>query len=662
MITRETIDKIFDAVRVEEVIGDFVQLKRSGSNLKGLSPFTNEKTPSFMVSPAKQIWKDFSSGKGGNAVSFLMEHEHYTYPEALRYLARKYGIEVVETQRSDEEIKSRTERESMYVLTEFARDFFHRYMREDEMGKAVGLSYFKERGYRDETIDAFQLGYAPDRQDAFTKTALEKGYRLEYLVKTGLTIDKGDRKLDRFRGRVIFPIHSMSGRVLGFAGRILKSGAKAAKYVNSPASEIYDKSKILYGIYHAKQSIAKQDNCFLVEGYTDVITLYQSGITNVVASSGTALTPQQIRLIKRLTDNITVLFDGDEAGIRASLRGIDLLLEQGMNVRVVLFPGGEDPDSYARKVGSEELKSYLDTGSSDFIHFKISLFNEEARKDPVQKTRLAHDIIRSIAVIPDRIKREVYTKECARLMDISEEVLFADLSRQVARYHKEKARQALREEKTVDDTLTVVQPRQETYGKIDRLEVLESEVLRLLLNYGNLDTLLYDYHIRYDEDGEWVLEKFEYESKVVDDIIKNLQKDEIAFSRPVFSKIFELVLESYRQHGKVEVEEILKRSGAALVEYISEIVYALDEKYSVSQNWSKKSVYVTPRESQIPTALRLALIRLRIILIDKLIEERHAKLQDNGTGEPERKQLLDEIQSYLKVKNVLKSKFNLSQI
>lgn len=348
MISKTTIDAVFETARVEEVIGDFVQLKKSGSNFKGLSPFSDERTPSFMVSPVKQIWKDFSSGKGGNAVAFLMEHEHFTYPEAIKYLAKKYNIEVEETEQTDEQKEQANERESMYVVSEFAKDYFHKTLINSEQGKAIGLSYFKERGFTEETIEKFQLGYSPDVWDAFTSEAIRKGYKLEFLEKTGLTIVKEEKQFDRFKGRVMFPIHSLSGRVLGFGGRILTNEKKAAKYLNSPESEIYHKSKVLYGIYYAKQAIAKEDNCYLVEGYTDVIQLHQLGIENVVSSSGTALTPEQIRLINRLTPNITVLFDGDAAGQRASLRGIDLILEQGMNVKVCSFPEGEDPDSFSK--------------------------------------------------------------------------------------------------------------------------------------------------------------------------------------------------------------------------------------------------------------------------------------------------------------------------
>ena len=359
MISKSTIDSVYEAARVEEVIGDFVQLKRAGSNFKGLSPFSDERSPSFMVSPAKGIWKDFSSGKGGNAIAFIMEHEHFTYPEAIRYLARKYNIEIEETVASEEEKALIDARESMYLVLEYAKKYFHDKMLNSDEGQAIGLSYFKERGFTMDTIKKFSLGFSPEQWDAFSKEALGQGYKLEFLESTGMTINKEDRLTDRFRGRVMFPILSMSGRVLGFGGRILGNDKKAAKYLNSPESDVYHKSKVLYGLFQAKQSIAKLDTCYLVEGYTDVIQMHQAGIENVVSSSGTALSPDQIRLINRLTKNITVLFDGDAAGLRASLRGIDLILEEGMNVKVCGFPDGEDPDSFAKKHSTEQLEEYL---------------------------------------------------------------------------------------------------------------------------------------------------------------------------------------------------------------------------------------------------------------------------------------------------------------
>ena len=431
MISKATIDTVFETARVEEVIGDFVQLKRAGSNFKGLSPFSDERSPSFMVSPAKGIWKDFSSGKGGNSVAFLMEHEHFTYPEAIRYLARKYNIEIEETELTDAEKANTDIRESMYLVSEFAKDYFYQTLLKSEEGKAIGLSYFKERGFTTETIEKFSLGYSPETWDAFTKEALGKGYKLEFLESTGLTIPREDRPFDRFKGRVMFPIQSMSGRTLGFGGRILSNDKKAAKYLNSPESDIYHKSKVLYGIYHAKQAIAKENNCYLVEGYTDVIQFHQSGIENVVSSSGTALTPDQIRLINRLTKNITVLFDGDAAGLRASIRGIDLILEEGMNVKVCSFPDGEDPDSFAKKTSYDNLVAYLDENAKDFIQFKASLLMKEAKNDPIKKADLIRDMVVSISKIPDRIQREIYIQECSRIMDISEQVLQSTLAQLV---------------------------------------------------------------------------------------------------------------------------------------------------------------------------------------------------------------------------------------
>src|SRR5690554_3298281 len=400
MITKNTIDAIFDATRVEEVIGDFVSLKKSGSNYKGLSPFTDERTPSFMVSPAKQIWKDFSSGKGGNAVSFLMEHEHFTYPEALRYLAKKYNIEIEETEQTDEDKQLVNEKESLFLVSEFAKKYFEETLWKTDEGQSIGLSYFKERGFSKNTIEKFGLGYSPDRWEAFTAEALQKGYNLDYLEKTGLTVVKEDKKFDRFKGRVMFPIQSLSGRVLGFGGRILGNDKKMAKYLNSPESDIYHKSKVLYGIFHVKQAISKEDSCILVEGYTDVIQMHQAGIENVVASSGTALTTDQIRLIQRLTQNVTVLFDGDAAGLRASLRGIDMILEAGMNVRVCAFPEGEDPDSMARNLSYDDLRAYLESNQTDFIRFKVNVLLKDAANDPLKKAEVIKEIVTSISKIP----------------------------------------------------------------------------------------------------------------------------------------------------------------------------------------------------------------------------------------------------------------------
>ena len=429
MISKDTIERVFSTLQIEEVIGDFVQLKRSGANYKGLSPFSDEKTPSFMVSPAKGIWKDFSSGKGGNAVTFVMEVEHCSYPEAIRYIARKYNIEIEESEISSQEKEAAQERDSLYIVTEYAATWFKKQMLETTTGRNVALSYFRSRDINDAMIERFALGYCPDDWDSFTHSALEAGYKKEYLEKTGLTIFREDGKcMDRFRSRVIFPIHTFSGRVAGFGGRTMQSEKSIAKYLNSPESDIYHKSDILYGIYQGKNAIIKQDSCYLVEGYMDVISMHQSGIENVVASSGTSLTEGQIRQIKRLTQNITVLYDGDAAGIRASFRGIDMLLAAGMNVRVLSFPDGDDPDSFARKHTATELLNYLEEERTDFIDFKARMLLDEAQGDPILKSRLVRDIVVSISKIADHIKRELYIKECSRIMDVSEASLFRELS------------------------------------------------------------------------------------------------------------------------------------------------------------------------------------------------------------------------------------------
>jgi DNA primase len=438
MIDQATVERIHEASKFVEVVSEFVTLKKRGVNYIGNCPFHNEKTPSFTVSPSKEIFKCFGCGKGGNSVHFIMEHESISYVEALRYLANKYHIEIQEKELSPEEISLHTDRESMLVLNSYAQKYFSTILHQHQEGKSIGLTYFKERGFRQDIIDKFQLGYCLEERDAFTKEALKNGYKKEYLVKTGLTFE-GDNNYfaDRFRGRVMFPVHSLSGKVVAFGGRVLKTEAKTAKYLNSPESEIYHKSNELYGIYFAKQSIVKSDCCYLVEGYTDVISMHQAGIENVVASSGTALTAGQIRLIRRFSTNITVIYDGDAAGIKASIRGIDLLLEEGMNVKVLLLPDGEDPDSFARKQNASELIAYINQNQTDFIGFKTKLLLEDAGKDPVKKALLITDIVKSIAIIPDNIIRSVYVRECSKMLDIEESVLYNEINR-ISKNKKEK--------------------------------------------------------------------------------------------------------------------------------------------------------------------------------------------------------------------------------
>ncbi|MEC9195401.1 MAG: DNA primase [Bacteroidota bacterium] len=464
MISRSTIDQVYETARLEEVIGEYITLKKSGANFKGLSPFTQERTPSFMVSPAKQIWKDFSSGKGGNVIAFLMEHEHFTYPEAIRHLAKKYNIEIEETELSPEEKQIKDTRESMFLVAQYAADFFVKNLWETQEGKSIGLTYFKERGFEDETLKKFALGYSPESYDALSKKAENEGFKLDFLEKTGLVIVNEDRKVDRFRGRVIFPIRSMSGRVQGFGARILTQNSKTAKYLNSPESDIYNKSKALYGIFESKQSIAKKDLCFLVEGYTDVIQMHQSGITNVVSSSGTALSVDQIRMINRLTSNIVVLYDSDAAGLRASLRGIDLILEQGMNVRVCTFPKGEDPDSFAQSRSLQEINIFLEEHSKDFIQFKASLLSDEGKNNPISKAETIREIVESIHKIPDAIKQEIYIQSCAEIMQISEDVLFRALAQ-----INQKNNQKLTKKFIPSEPVALIKKTADSEAKVDRI-------------------------------------------------------------------------------------------------------------------------------------------------------------------------------------------------
>ena len=463
MISRQSIDRVFSEARIEEVVGDFVVLKRAGANYKGLSPFNDEKTPSFVVSPAKGIWKDFSSGKGGNMVTFVMEVEHCSYPEAIRYIAKKYNIEIKERELSDEEKFVQSERESLFIVNNFARDYFQNILKNHVDGRSIGMAYFRNRGFRDDIIEKFQLGYCTDSHDAFAQEAIQKGYKKEYLVKTGLCYETDDHRLrDRFWGRVIFPVHTLSGKVVAFGGRVLASATKGVKvkYVNSPESDIYHKSNELYGIYFAKQAIVKQDRCFLVEGYTDVISMHQSGIENVVASSGTALTPGQIRMIHRFTNNMTVLYDGDAAGIKASIRGIDMLLEEGMNVKVCLLPDGDDPDSFARKHNSTEFQAFISEHETDFIRFKTNLLLEDAGRDPIKRAELIGNLVQSISVIPEAIVRDVYIKECAQLLHIEDKLLVSEVAKRRETQAEKRAEQTERDRRIAERAASMSQGEQ----------------------------------------------------------------------------------------------------------------------------------------------------------------------------------------------------------
>ena len=648
MILKSTIDAVFETARLEEVIGDFVQLKKSGSNYKGLSPFSEERTPSFMVSPVKQIWKDFSSGKGGNVVAFLMEHEHFSYPEAIRFLAKKYNIEIEETEQNDEQKAAAGNRESMYLVSTYAMSFFKDTLWESTQGKAIGLSYFKERGFTDETILQFELGYSPNEWTALTDASLKAGYQLSFLEQTGLTIVKEDKKFDRFKGRVMFPIHSMSGRVLGFGGRILIQDKKAAKYMNSPESEIYNKSKILYGLYQAKQRIAKEDNCFLVEGYTDVIQMHQSGVKNVVSSSGTALTPEQIRLIRRLTPNITVLFDGDAAGLRASIRGIDLILEAGMNVRVCSFPQGEDPDSFARTHTKEELDAFLADNAKDFIQFKAALLIDEAAQDPIKKAETIREMVQSIAKIPDRIKQEVYVQSCAALMDISEEVLFSTLA-QVTQKKGSKTNT-----RGDQKPMAIVPQKQGTSQVSTRFE-LEKNIIKILLLHGHEEVVFEEPVLQTDDtSGELKTVSSTIKARVFEKIYLDLQQDEIAFTTNSFKTLYPKILAALNEQETLQMDAFVSHLPAALATEVSDLLLQ-DEQYPL-HDWARKNIYVDEKSTLLNRWIHEIILRFRCQLID----EKVGALQDETENDHQmhHAELLEEIVQYHKLKRVLSERLN----
>jgi len=651
MISQTTIDNVFETARVEEVIGDFVVLKKSGSNFKGLSPFSDERTPSFMVSPAKQLWKDFSSGKGGSVVSFLMEHEHFSYPEAIKYLANKYGIEVEETERTDEQKEKATQKENLFIVSDYAKEYFHKTLLNVEEGKAIGLSYFKERGFTQETIEKFSLGYSLDKWDAFTNTAIKKGYQLEFLEKTGLTIVKGEKQFDRFKGRVIFPIQSMSGRTLGFGGRILTNDKKAAKYLNSPESDIYHKSDVLYGLYQAKSVISKEDNCYLVEGYTDVLQFNQSGIINVVSSSGTALTPNQIRLINRLTKNITVLYDGDDAGLRASIRGIDLILEQGMNVKVCTFPEGEDPDSFAKNNSIEILKEYLNENSKDFITFKANLLVKEADNDPIKKANTVHEIITSISKIPDDIKKEIYIQECSRLMNIEESTLYGSLAQKLKKQNKELSKK-LQKKST---PFNVIPSEKESFKKVDHQFELEKKIIELLLIYGIKEEEFEEISIEINDEGEISHTSEIVKSKVFEKIYLDLQEDETEFANEDFKEMYRLIIEDFNAYQNFKAERLIRKLTPEKAELITHILFD-SERYEL-HNWIGREIYVKDRNQTISQIVSETIFNLRRYLISMKINELAQQIKDLKDDNLKR-ETLKETYEYTALKKLLSDKLN----
>ncbi len=619
MISQKTIDKIFSTIRVEEIIGEYVQLKRAGSNFKGLSPFHDEKTPSFVVSPSKQIWKDFSSGKGGSAITFLMEIENFTYPEALRHAAKKYGIEIEEdkVEYSEEQKKAQTERELLYKIHEVANTFFQEILWENEEGKAIGLSYFKERELHDDIIKKFQLGYSPEQKDAFTKYALEKGYEKEILEKSGISIfpENTPTGVDRFRERVIFPIHSFSGRVLGFGARILKSNVKTAKYLNSPETEIYHKSNVLYGLNQSKQAISKENLCLLVEGYMDVISLHQSGIENVVASSGTALTTEQIKLIKRLTENVTILFDGDAAGIKASFRSIDMLLAEGMNIRVALFPDGDDPDSFARKHPREFVENFIKTEAKDFIDFKAEILLKEAQNDPIKKAEAIRDIVKSIGFVSNALKQEIFIKEISTKFELSEQSLFNELGvqKQIVQQHKPSERK--------ETNVVKLEKVQEVLESVNPLLVLEEKLVELMLKYG-------DYVL-----DRKTPENEAYQITVIEEIINHLEEDQCEIISPINQKIIEEI--------KLGIAQSELRSGNFFMTLMDENIVsktadALVNPYELS-NWEKHNIYFSKEEELVDRIVKDVVIRYKREYIIKIINDLKQQISEENSEESYKK-------------------------
>jgi len=613
MIDQETINRIFDTADIVEVISDFVQLKKSGSNYKGLSPFSNEKTPSFMVSPSKGIFKDFSSGKGGNAVGFLMEHEKLSYPDALRYLAKKYNIEIVEKEKTAEDIRQENERESLLVVSSYARKFFTDKLHKNAEGKAVALRYLLERGLRENIIDKFELGYNPDYSDAFTAEALKNGYKKDYLVKSGLSVEREGKAFDRFRGRVIFPIHSLSGSVIGFGGRTLRSDKQVAKYLNSPESEIYHKSRVLYGLFQAKRSIVSEDKCFLVEGYTDVIALHQAGIENVVASSGTALTVEQIRLIKRFTPNITIIYDGDEAGIKASFRGIDLVLEEGLNLKVLLLPDGEDPDSFSRKQSSGEFKEFIQKNEKDFITFKTTVLLEDAAEDPVKKATLINDIVRSISTIPGAINRSVYIKECSTLMNVNEQVLYSEVNK----IRRGKLEQKWRSERSPEPASREmpVQPLVPSFVEQVYSEYEEREIIYFLLKFGNE-------HLRIQEENE--------EPTVAEFIIREIQNDNLEFENLLYKRVFEDTLNLIDKQIQLEEKYFIYHEDKKIQDLAVDIY---SSRYELSKVWKRKETYIELPGENLGMEVPKALLAYKNRIVTKAIKDIQKKIEKDTSYE-----------------------------
>jgi len=640
MIDHATIERILDAAEISDVVSDFVTLRKRGVNMLGLCPFHNEKTPSFTVSPAKGIFKCFGCGKGGNSVNFIMEHENLTYPEALKWLAKKYHIEVVEHEETEEQKQINDERESLMIVSGFAQKYFTRFLWEENEGRTIGLSYFRERSFRDDTLKKFEVGFAPDGKTPFTEAAQKEGYKIDFLEKTGLTIKRDDWIRDRFAGRVMFPIHNIAGRVIAFGGRILKDDKTAAKYLNSPESEIYHKSKVLYGIFQAKREISKTDKCYLVEGYTDVLSMHQAGIENVVASSGTALTPDQIRLVKRFTPNITIIYDGDAAGIKASLRGIDLVLEEGMNVKVLLLPNGEDPDSFAKKMGASGFQGYIKENEIDFIQFKTRLLLKETENDPIAKARLISDVIRSVSVIPDTITRSVYIRECSKLLNVNEEVLYAEVHKQKRKQNDDFAKIELREQTRKAPPQPVIPVKESDAGFAEE----ELVFLRFLLKHCN--TPLFELESENPNETELI--------KVGEFMIDELEKDELISENILFQKIFNGIKENLENSTFDPWRYFIYHPDGEISKLATDL---LSEKFVESNIWKKGGGYTEAEEDildlLVPKVINEYKARKIKEMLPAIEEEINIAFQNNDF-----EKVIDEQSKYMNLKRVEKDLSN----
>ena len=621
------------------MIGEFIQLKKSGSNFKGLSPFTNEKTPSFMISPAKQIWKDFSSGKGGNVVAFLMEHEQLSYPQAIKFLAKKYNIEVEETAISSEQKEKIDQKEKFILICEFAKKFFKEQLNKTDFGKNIAYNYLLERGFDKSTIEDFEIGCLTEKRDSLKEFSVEKGYDIDDLVSLGLISAKNQN--DIYRSRIIFPIKTISGRTVGFGARVIKSSSKSAKYINSPDSIIYNKSKILYGLHNSKNEIVKNDNCFIVEGYTDVIRFLQKGIKNVVSSSGTALTTGQINIIRRLTKNITMLFDSDNAGVNATIRSIDMILSEGMNVNICLFPENEDPDSFALKKETQEIKKYLNDNAIDFIEFKTKKLSESKRNSATEKAQVINDIISSIAKIPDKIKQEIYIKQCSEMLEITENTLFNALAQ-------------LTQISNVNKNVTQQKSQKVEPEKTTQIFKLEKKIIEILILYGNSKVTFDEIKMLKDDKGDIVYKPEKVESFVHEKIFLDLQSDEIEFANDDFKILYNKLINEFQKKQNFDPKVFINSLPQNLSELVTSILIE-DEIYQL-HNWRSKNVIVKGKDRSISQLVTETILTLRTLLINKKVQDL-SKLND-GADENFNKDTLEEIVNYYQLKSLLSKKLN----